>query len=87
MKTKGLFELTLILTKPQKSSQGTSILSRLIGRSTPERGRDDMKFGKKGWVFAGTGTALALVLVLVLTGLVFGVIIDFLGRVFVAPFF
>ncbi|MGB3213281.1 MAG: VWA domain-containing protein [Alphaproteobacteria bacterium] len=49
--------------KSQKSSQGTSILSRLIGRSTPERGRDDMKFGKKGWVFAGTGTALALVLV------------------------
>lgn len=48
--------------KTQKSAQGTSVLSRLIGRSTPERGRDDMKFNK-GFVFGGMGTALAVVLV------------------------
>lgn len=49
--------------KSEKSAQGTSILSRLIGRSTPKTGKNDMKFGKKGFVFAGTGTALAVVLV------------------------
>lgn len=48
--------------KSEKSAQGTSILSRLIGRSTPKTGKNDMKFGKKGFVFAGTGTALAVVL-------------------------
>lgn len=49
--------------KSEKSAQGTSFLARLIDRSTPEKGRDEMKFGKKGFVFAGTGTALAVVLV------------------------
>lgn len=49
--------------KSEKSAQGTSFLTRLIGRSTPERGKNDMKFGKRGFVFAGTGTALAVVLV------------------------
>ncbi len=53
--------------KSEKSAQGTSFLSRLIGRSTPERGKNDMKIGKRGLVFAGTGTALAVVLVAGLT--------------------
>lgn len=48
--------------KSQKSAQGTSFLSRLIGRSTPERGSKDMKMNK-GFVFGGMGTALAVVLV------------------------
>lgn len=53
--------------KSEKSAQGTSFLSRLIGRSTPKRGKNDMKMGKRGLVFAGTGTALAVVLVAGLT--------------------
>lgn len=48
--------------KSEKSAQGTSTLSRLIGRSTPQRGRNEMKFNK-GFVFGGMGTALAVVLV------------------------
>ncbi len=48
--------------KSEKSTQGSSTLSRLIGRSTPQRGRNEMKFNK-GFVFGGMGTALAVVLV------------------------
>lgn len=48
--------------KSQKSAQGTSFLSRLIGRSTPKRRRNEMKLSK-GFVFGGMGTALAVILV------------------------